>query len=119
MDKVMEDEQSAETGFEMPELPEISEPPSQESGSIPTNDAKLSLEPVHNVLIKIQAVLGKTKVNVGELMRMRSGDIIDLDRKAGEPIDVWVNNRLIARGEVVLTDGLLGVALTEMVRQAD
>jgi flagellar motor switch protein FliN/FliY len=52
-------------------------------------------------------------------MRMRSGDVIDLDRRAGEPIDVWVNNRLIARGEVVLTDGLLGVALTEMVRQAN
>lgn len=115
----MEDDQNSETEYALPQLPETSGPISEESDNIPANDAKLNLEPVHNVVVKIQAVLGKTKVNVGELMRMRSGDVIDLDRRAGEPIDVWVNNRLIARGEVVLTEGLLGVALTEMVRQAN
>lgn len=114
-----DDDQNSTTEFELPPLPEMSVQPTEDSDNISANDAKLSLEPVHNVLVKIQAVLGKTKVNVGELMRMRSGDVIDLDRRAGEPIDVWVNNRLIARGEVVLTDGLLGVALTEMVRQAN
>ena len=115
----MEDDQNSATEFELPQLPEISGQASEESDNISGSDAQLSLEPVHNVVVTIQAVLGKTKVNVGELMRMRSGDVIDLDRRAGEPIDVWVNNRLIARGEVVLTDGLLGVALTEMVRQAN
>lgn len=115
----MEDEQNPLTESELPQPPEISGQASEERDKISGSDGPLSLEPVHNVVVKIQAVLGKTKVNVGELMRMRSGDVIDLDRKAGEPIDVWVNNRLIARGEVVLTDGLLGVALTEMVRQAD
>ncbi len=115
----MEDDQNSATEFEPPQLPEMSGPVPENGDNVPANDAKLSLEPVHNVVVRIQAVLGKTKVNVGELMRMRSGDVIDLDRRAGEPIDVWVNNRLIARGEVVLTDGLLGVALTEMVRQAN
>jgi flagellar motor switch protein FliN/FliY len=86
--------------------PSVSEPPS-----------RLGLEPVHKVLVRVQAVLGQTKLNVGDLMRMRSGDVIDLDRRVGEPVDIWVNNRLIARGEVVLTGGLLGVALTEMVKQ--
>jgi flagellar motor switch protein FliN/FliY len=119
MDNVMEDDLNSTAESELPPQPEISGRASEESNGISGNDDKLSLEPVHNVVVKIQAVLGKTKVNVGELMRMRSGDVIDLDRRAGEPIDVWVNNRLIARGEVVLTDGLLGVALTEMVRQAD
>ena len=115
----MEDDQNSATEFEPPQLPEMSGQAPEEGDNVSAHDAKLSLEPVHNVVVRIQAVLGKTKVNVGELMRMRSGDVIDLDRRAGEPIDVWVNNRLIARGEVVLTDGLLGVALTEMVRQAD
>lgn len=115
----MENEENSATEFEAPPLPEMSGSASEKSDNISGNNDQLSLEPVHNVVVKIQAVLGKTKVNVGELMRMRSGDVIDLDRKAGEPIDVWVNNRLIARGEVVLTDGLLGVALTEMVRQAN
>lgn len=80
-------------------------------------DRQLDLAPVHKVVVRVQAVLGQTKVNVGRLMRMRAGDVIDLDRRVGEPVDIWVNNRLIARGEVVLTDGLLGVALTEMVKQ--
>ncbi|WP_295489210.1 FliM/FliN family flagellar motor switch protein [Sphingorhabdus sp. EL138] len=115
----MEDDQDSTTEFELPQLPEISGQALEESDQFSATDAQLNLEPVHNVVVKIQAVLGKTKVNVGELMRMRSGDVIDLDRRAGEPIDVWVNNRLIARGEVVLTDGLLGVALTEMVRQVN
>jgi len=119
MDNVMEDDQNSTTEFEPPQLPETSGQALEESDQFSGTDAQLNLEPVHNVVVKIQAVLGKTKVNVGELMRMRSGDVIDLDRRAGEPIDVWVNNRLIARGEVVLTDGLLGVALTEMVRQAN
>lgn len=82
------------------------------------SQARLGLAPVHKVLVRVKAVLGQTKVNVGDLLRLRSGDVIDLDRRVGEPVDVWVNNRLIARGEVVLTGGLLGVALTEMVKQA-
>lgn len=114
-----ETNETGETG-EVPETPasmftELADAPPTDPAEDRT--ARRGLEPVHKVLVRVQAVLGQTKLNVGDLMRMRSGDVIDLDRRVGEPVDVWVNNRLIARGEVVLTGGLLGVALTEMVKQ--
>lgn len=75
------------------------------------------LEAVYDVPVKVQAVLGRSRMEIGELMRLRPGDVVELDRRVGEPVDIYVNNRLIARGEVVLIDNALGVTLTEIVRQ--
>jgi flagellar motor switch protein FliN len=75
------------------------------------------LEAVLDVPVKVQAVLGRARMEIGELMRLRPGDVVELDRRVGQPVDIFVNNRLIARGEVVLIEGLLGVTLTEIVRQ--
>jgi flagellar motor switch protein FliN len=75
------------------------------------------LEAVHDVPVKVQAVLGRTKMPVGELLELRSGHVLELDRRVGEPADIFVNDRLIARGEIVLIDSQLGVTLTEVVRQ--
>lgn len=75
------------------------------------------LEAVFDVPVKVHAVLGRSRMEIGELMRLKTGDVIDLDRRVGEPVDMFVNNRLIARGEVVLIDNGLGVTLTEIVRQ--
>jgi flagellar motor switch protein FliN/FliY len=81
------------------------------------SDAPEGLEAVFDVPVKVQAVLGRSKMEIGELMRLRPGDVVELDRRVGEPVDLYVNNRLIARGEVVLIDNALGVTLTEIVRQ--
>jgi len=75
------------------------------------------LQAVFDVPVKVQAVLGRSRMDIGELMRLKTGDVVELDRRVGEPADIFVNNRLIARGEVVLIDGTLGVTLTEIVRQ--
>ena len=75
------------------------------------------LEAVFDVPVKVQAVLGRSRMEIGELMRLKPGDVVELDRRVGEPVDIYVNNRLIARGEVVLIDNALGVTLTEIVRQ--
>jgi len=75
------------------------------------------MEAVFDVPVKVKAVLGGARVHVGELIRMRSGSVVELDRRVGEPVDVFVNERLIARGELVLIDGSLGVTLTEIVKQ--
>jgi flagellar motor switch protein FliN len=72
---------------------------------------------VWDVPVKVQVLLGRSRMEIGELMRMKAGDIVELDRRVGEPVDVFVNNRMIARGEVVLIDHALGVTLTEIVRQ--
>ena len=74
------------------------------------------LEAVHEVPVRMQAILGRARMTVAELMKMRPGRVVELDRKVGEPVDIFVNNRLIARGEVVMIDNALGVTLTEIVR---
>lgn len=74
------------------------------------------LEAVHDVPVRVQAVLGRARMPVGELLQLGAGTVVELDRRVGEPVDIFVNDRLIARGEVVLIDGALGVTLTEIVR---
>ena len=61
-------------------------------------------------------MLGRAKMPIAELVAMRPGYVVELDRRVGEPIDILVHDRLIARGEIVLIDGSLGVTLTEIVR---
>lgn len=75
------------------------------------------LQAVFDVPVKVQAVLGRSRMDIGDLMRLKTGDVVELDRRVGEPVDIFVNNRMIARGEVVLIDSALGVTLTEIVRQ--
>lgn len=74
------------------------------------------LDAVHDVPVKVQAVLGRSRLPIGDLLRLKAGMVVELDRRVGEPVDVFVNNRLIARGEVVMIDNSLGVTLTEIVR---
>ncbi|WP_242139757.1 flagellar motor switch protein FliN [Sphingomonas sp. TREG-RG-20F-R18-01] len=74
------------------------------------------LEAVHEVPVKVQAVLGRAQMPVGDLLGLCTGMVFELDRRVGEPVDVFVNDRLVARGEVVLVDHSLGVTLTEIVR---
>jgi len=81
--------------------------------STPTHE----FEAVFDVPVRVHAVLGRSRMEIGELMRVKAGDVVELDRRVGEPVDMFVNNRLIARGEVVLVDNALGVTLTEIVRQ--
>lgn len=78
------------------------------------SDALLDLAP--DVPANLVAVIGKTSTNVGELMNMRIGHVIDLGRPPGETVDLVVNGRLIARGELVDIDGQLGVRILKMVK---
>jgi len=75
------------------------------------------LQAVFDVPVKVQAILGRARMDIGELLRLKPGMVVELDRRVGEPVDIFVNNRLIARGEVVLIDSALGITLTEIVRQ--
>ena len=77
------------------------------------------LAPVFDVPINIQAVLGRANLEVAELLRLNRGSVIELDRKVGEAIDIYVNNRLVARGEVVVVDERLGVTMTEIIKDSD
>ena len=78
---------------------------------------RAKLESIYDVPVKVSAVLGKKRMNVADLMSLEAGSIIELDRRVGEPIDLYVNDRLIARGELVMVDGVLGVTMTEIVKE--
>src|SRR4051812_45225774 len=62
------------------------------------------LEAVFDVPVQVSAVLGRSKMDVGELLKLGPGTVLELDRRVGESIDIYVNNRLVARGEVVLVE---------------
>lgn len=74
------------------------------------------LEPVFDIPVQVQAVLGKSNLEVSQLLKLAPGAVIELDRKVGEAIDIYVNNRLVARGEVVLVEEHLGVTMTEIIK---
>jgi flagellar motor switch protein FliN/FliY len=74
------------------------------------------LEAVFDVPVKVSAVLGRARMEVGELLKLGPGAVLELDRKVGEAIDIYVNNRLVARGEVVLVEDKLGVTMTEIIK---
>ena len=73
------------------------------------NRSAADLEAVFDVPVQVSAVLGRARMDVGELLRLGPGSVLELDRKVGEAIDIYVNNRLVARGEVVLVEDKLGV----------
>ena len=77
------------------------------------------LAPVFDVPVHISAVLGKTSLDVSTLLELKAGSILELDRRVGEAIDIYVNNRLVARGEVVVVDDRLGVTMTEIIKDGD
>src|ERR1700747_3024800 len=74
------------------------------------------LEAVYDIPVQVSAVLGKTSMQVNQLLKLGRGAVVELDRKVGEAIDIYVNNRLVARGEVVVVDERLGVTMTEIVK---
>ena len=76
----------------------------------------VDLAPVYDVPVNIAAVLGKANVDVNSLLQLTSGSVLELDRKVGEAIDIYVNNRLVARGEVVVVEDRLGVTMTEIIK---
>lgn len=74
------------------------------------------LEAVFDVPVQVSAVLGRSKMDVGDLLKLGPGAVLELDRRVGEAIDIYVNNRLVARGEVVLVEDKLGVTMTEIIK---
>ncbi len=66
--------------------------------------------------MEVAAVLGKAEMQVSHLLKLGRGAVIELDRKVGEAIDIYVNNRLVARGEVVVVEDRLGITMTEIIK---
>ncbi|MEH2471890.1 flagellar motor switch protein FliN/FliY [Nitrobacteraceae bacterium AZCC 2161] len=103
-------------------LPDLNATDAMAMGDIGYNDDEQAtriaadLEAVFDVPVQVSAVLGRSKMDVGELLKLGPGTVLELDRRVGEAIDIYVNNRLVARGEVVLVEEKLGVTMTEIIK---
>jgi len=98
-------------GAEAPAVDDIGYNEEEQSARIAAD-----LEAVFDVPVQVSAVLGRSKMDVGELLKLGPGTVLELDRRVGEAIDIYVNNRLVARGEVVLVEDKLGVTMTEILK---
>jgi flagellar motor switch protein FliN len=76
----------------------------------------MDAEAVYDIPVELSVVLGKSSMQVSQLLKLGRGAVVELDRSVGEAIDVYVNQRLVARGEVVIMDEKLGVTLTEIIK---
>jgi len=71
---------------------------------------------IYDIPVNVSAVLGRSTMQVSQLLKLGRGAVVELDRKVGEAIDIYVNNRLVARGEVVVVEDKLGITMTEIVK---
>jgi flagellar motor switch protein FliN/FliY len=102
------------TEVQLPELEGQSKVPEPNGDDLKRTAA--DLEAVFDVPVNVSAVLGKSTMEVSKLLKLGRGMIVELDRKIGEAIDIYVNDRLVARGEVVLVEDRLGITMTEIVK---
>ncbi|USG60506.1 flagellar motor switch protein FliN [Sneathiella marina] len=99
---------------ETPASTEVAEQPAQEDTEL--SRTATDLEAVFDIPVNVTAVLGKSRMQVSQLLKLGRGAVVELDRKVGEAIDIYVNNRLVARGEVVVVEDRLGVTMTEIIK---
>jgi flagellar motor switch protein FliN/FliY len=103
-------------------LPDLNSMDPMAMGDVGYNDEEqvsriaADLEAVFDVPVQVSAVLGRSKMDVGELLKLGPGTVLELDRRVGEAIDIYVNDRLVARGEVVLVEEKLGITMTEIIK---
>jgi flagellar motor switch protein FliN/FliY len=88
-------------------------------GDSPDGKSAHDLATVFDVPVSISAIIGKAQLSVAQLLKLGPGSVLELDRRVGEAIDIYVNNRLVARGEVVVVDERLGVTMTEIIKDGD
>src|SRR5918911_327372 len=84
----------------------------------PTTETGHGIELLLDVALEVSVELGRAHMSIGEILALRSGSVVELDKLAGEPVDVSVNGTLVARGEVVIVDEKFGVRITEVVSKA-
>ena len=106
----MSDEPGSNLGLEEMDAPE-------RGGPAPALERTAGdLEAVFDVPVRISVVLGRTRIPVSSLLKMDIGTVVELDRQVGEAVEIFINERLVARGEIVLVENRLGVTMTEIVK---
>lgn len=91
----------------------------QGAGSHAGDTTNRGLEFLYDVPLQISVEVGRSKILLRDLLKMGEGYVIELDKLAGEPLDLYVNSRLIARGEAVMVGEKFGIRLTDVISTAD
>lgn len=98
--------------------------PMEEFGSVPKNNDPVTLDGpnldvILDIPVSISMEVGSTDINIRNLLQLNQGSVIELDRLAGEPLDVLVNGTLIAHGEVVVVNEKFGIRLTDVISPSE
>ena len=98
---------------ELEEFEQEAQEPNTDDGA---GQQEAGLEAVYDIPVTVSAVLGTTQMHISQLLKLGRGAVVELDRKVGEAVDIYVNDRLVARGEIVIVEEKLGVTMTEIVK---
>ena len=99
------------------ESPQLEPTPPERKGSGLENARDLGF--LMDIPLRVSVEVGRTKMNIGDLLGLGPGSVVELEKLAGEPLDVFINQRLVARGEAVIINEKFGVRLTDVVSQVE
>ena len=108
-------EQSESENIESAQFNELEQQSDVSPAKIDVSPEELKLDVILDVPVTISMEIGRTKINIRNLLQLNQGSVIELDRFAGEPMDVFVNGTLIAHGEVVVVNDKFGIRLTDVI----
>ena len=106
-----ENKDSQAPAFQAPAFEELPD------GAAANSSAEPDIDVILDVPVTLSLEVGRAKMSVGSLLRLNQGAVVELDRRAGDPLDVLVNGALVARGEIVVVNDKFGIRLTEVLSQ--
>ena len=80
-------------------------------------DLENDIQAVYDVPLQVSAVLGKSSMKVQQLLKLSRGSVVELDKKVGDAVEVFINDRLVAKGEIVLVENKIGITITELIKK--
>ncbi len=119
MDEQAEVESDAGLEESTDELDAATFPDLEEADGIAGGDEDVNLDVILDVPVTLSMEIGRTKINIRNLLQLNQGSVVELDRYAGEPMDVLVNGTLIAHGEVVVVNDKFGIRLTDVISPSE
>jgi len=113
----LKEQEATENSMDAAAFPDLEEDKSQ---ALTGEDGKdVNLDIILDVPVTISMEIGRTRINIRNLLQLNQGSVVELDRFAGEPMDVLVNGTLIAHGEVVVVNDKFGIRLTDVISPSE
>lgn len=115
----MDEAKTSDSAVATPATPQPFQAPALDGSATATteagNDVRPNIDVILDVPVTLSLEVGRAQMSVGRLLRLSQGSVVELDRSAGEPLDVLVNGTLVAHGEIVIVNDKFGIRLTDVV----